>query len=69
MKQRLQAVMAYIIDRLGESSTWQAVGFFATLAGAKWGADMDWGGAAAAGGAVSGLFKAFFPDQLKKPKA
>lgn len=57
-----------MVNRAGESSTWQAVGFFAALAGAKWGADMDWGGAAAAGGAVSGLLKALFPDKLRTPK-
>jgi hypothetical protein len=63
--QRLQAVISYIVARLGETSTWQGVGFFAALAGVKWGAQLDWGAAAAAGGVVSGLLKAVFPDKLK----
>jgi hypothetical protein len=63
--QRLQAVIGYIVDRLGEASTWQGLGFFAALVGAKWGAELDWGAAAAAGGVVSGLLKAVFPDKLK----
>jgi hypothetical protein len=66
VKKKLQAIIKFIIDRLGESSTWQGLGFIATLAGAKWGVDMDWGAAAAAGGFVSGMLKVIFPDKLKK---
>jgi hypothetical protein len=66
MKERLQAIIAFILDRAGESSTWQGLGFIATLAGAKWGAELDWGSAAAAGGFVSGMLKMIFPDKLKK---
>jgi hypothetical protein len=69
MKERLQAILAFILDRAGESSTWQGLGFLATLAGAKFGGDLDWGAAAAAGGLVSALLKTLFPDKIKKAKA
>ena len=55
-----------ILERLGESSTWQGVGFLLTLLGARWAAGMDWGGAAALGGTVSALIKSVLPDNLKE---
>lgn len=55
----------YILDRLGESSTWQGLGFLAAVCGARWAANLDWGGAAALGGAVSAAIKTFFPDVAK----
>ena len=64
-KSKLQEFVAYGLARMGESSTWQGLGFIATLAGVKWAADIDWGSAAALGGLVSGLIKTFLPDTLK----
>lgn len=66
MNTRVQTAINFALDRLGEASTWQGVGFIATLAGAKWAANLDWGSAAALGGTVSALIKAVFPDKLMK---
>lgn len=66
MPKRLEKLIAYLLNRAGEASTWQGIGFFATLAGAKWGAELDWGAAAAAGATVSGLIKTLMPDVMKK---
>lgn len=67
MKARLLAMLGYWLDRLGEASTWQGIGFFLTLVGSKLGAGLDWGAAAALGGAVSGGIKMLFPDAKAKP--
>ena len=55
----------YCLDRLGEASTWQGVGFLVTACGSKFGAGLDWGGAAFVGGFVSAAIKSVFPDTLK----
>ena len=65
MNDRLKAVANYALNRAGEASTWQGVGFIVTLAGVHFGAKLDWGAAAAAGGMLSGVIKAAFPDELK----
>ena len=65
MNERIRNLINYILDRMCEASTWQGVGFFLALAGVKWGAGLDWGAAAAAGGVVSGAIKAIVPDILK----
>lgn len=52
-----------ILDRLSENSTWQAIAFIATLLGAHWGKDLDWGASAALGGTISALLKAALPDR------
>lgn len=62
MKEKTKKVLAYFLDRMGEPGTWQGVGFLVAAAGSKFGAGLDWGGAAALGGAVSGLLKIFLPD-------
>ena len=62
MREKLKTLGGYALDRMGEASTWQGVGFFVTLAGCKGVASMDWGAAAAAGGMVSGAIKALLPD-------
>lgn len=62
---KLQQLIDYALARMAETSTWQGFGFIATLAGAKWGAALDWGAAAALGGVVSSLIKTLFPDVLK----
>lgn len=62
MKQRLQTTLEFLAARLSEPSTWQGIGFLATLAGAKWAANLDWGQAAGLGGIVSAVLKMIFPD-------
>lgn len=57
----MKRVSAYVLDRLGEAGTWQAIGFVVGLTTARY-KDMDWGAAAAFGGVVSAAIKAFFPD-------
>lgn len=68
IKERLRAAANFILDRMREPSSWQGVGFLATLAGAKWGASLDWGQAAALGATVSAFIKTIFPDALGDPK-
>ena len=53
-----------VLARMGESSTWQGIGFIVTLSGARWSQNLDWGSAAALGGTVSALIKAVLPDAL-----
>lgn len=62
MNTRLKLLARYLLDRMSEASTWQGLGFVLGLCGAKWGADLDWGSAAALGGTISAGIKATFPD-------
>jgi hypothetical protein len=62
MNDKLHQILDYIFDRMGEQTTWRGIAFFLALLGAKFGAQVDWGGAAALGGAVSGLMKILLPD-------
>lgn len=64
LKTKLEQAAGFVLDRLGEPSTWQGIGFVAGLCGAKWGANMDWGGAAAFGGTISAFLKTVLPDQF-----
>lgn len=66
MKARYRALIEYWLARMGESSSWQGLGFMLALFGSKFGADMNWGEAAAAGGAISGFIKLLLPDQVKR---
>jgi hypothetical protein len=68
MKQKLQDILDYALDRVGEASTWQGLAFFTTLAGAKWGANFDFTQAAASGAVVSGFIKVIFPDRVKRTR-
>lgn len=63
---RLKLAWTYFLDRLGEPGTWQGIGFIVALIYGKQFAGMDWGSAAALGGAVSGVLKLLFPDSVKK---
>ena len=54
---RITAAWNFILDRLGESSTWQAVGFTVALFSSR-SSGMDWGQGAALGGLVSAFIKA-----------
>ncbi len=65
-KLKLQLMLAYLLDRLGERSTWEGIGFAVALAGSRFGQGLDWGLAAGIGGTVSAMIKAFFPDPTKK---
>lgn len=62
MNQKLRAALDVALARLGEASTWQGIGFLVALTGSKFGANMDWGPAAALGGAVSAIIKTILPD-------
>lgn len=64
MNMRLQKTINFILDRAGEASTWQGIGFVVALAGGKWAIGLDWGGAAALGGTVSAFIKTVFPDRI-----
>lgn len=65
MRERFILVVWYILDRLDEPSTWQAVGFIAGFCGSRWGANIDAGGAAAVGGFISAAIKGLLPDDFK----
>lgn len=56
LKDRLKSIGQFGLDRLGESTTWQAIGFVASLGGSRF-AGMDWGQGAALGGLVSAFIK------------
>lgn len=66
MKEKLLKAIQYGLDRLGESSTWQGIGFVVALTGSKIGLGMDWGAAAGLGGTISAMIKVMLPDQVKK---
>lgn len=57
-------VGAFILARLSEASTWQAIGFLLALCGSHYGANIDWGQGAALGGTISAVIKAVFPDPV-----
>lgn len=65
MKEKYRNLIAYLLDRMGESSTWQGLGFFLAIIGAKQFGELDWGAAAAFGGGVSGIIKILLADKLK----
>jgi hypothetical protein len=54
----------FVLARLCEASTWQAIGFMLALCGSHYGADIDWGHGAALGGTISAIIKAAFPDPV-----
>lgn len=62
---RWKHFLSFVLDRLSEPSTWQGIGFVVAAFGSKFGADLDWGQAAALGGALSALIKMVFPDPKK----
>ena len=65
MKEKIEQVVQYGLDRLSEPSTWQGIGFVVSLTGSKIGLGMDWGQAAGLGGVVSAMIKMFLPDAKK----
>ena len=64
LSRRYKAFINYVLDRIGEPSTWQGLGFLIGLFGSKVFIDLDWGGAAALGGTFSAFLKSVFPDKL-----
>ncbi len=62
----MNKIKQFLIDRLGESSTWQGVAFILTMAGGHYAADFDLAGATAAGALVSAAIKILFPDNASK---
>lgn len=62
---RLTAFRDFLLERMGEASTWQGVGFMCSALGVKYGAGLDWGSAAFVGGFISAGIKSVFPDKLK----
>jgi hypothetical protein len=59
---RTQRTVNFIADRLAEPTTWRGIAFLLALCGAKFGADLDWGEAAALGGIVSACLKMIVAD-------
>lgn len=57
-----QDILRVLVALLSERSTWQGIGFFAGLLISKDLASLDWGAAAAVGGAASAVFK-LWPDK------
>jgi len=55
---KLDEVRDFILARLGEASTWQAIGFMVGLFTSKYNG-VDWGQAAAVGGLMSAFIKMF----------
>lgn len=67
MIDNIKLALQYLLDRFGERSTWEGIGFVVALTGSHFGHDLDWGLAAGLGGTVSAMIKAFFPDPKPKP--
>jgi len=57
-------IVQFILARLEEPSTWQAIGFVVALTGSRFGADLDWGKGAALGATVSAILKMVIPDDV-----
>ena len=53
---KLNDLYHFFLDRLGEPSTWQGIGFIVALFTSRY-QGMDWGQGAAVGGFVSALIK------------
>lgn len=62
MRDKFVLIFWYLLDRLQEASTWQALSFIGGFCGAHWLANIDAGGAAACGGLASAIIKGLFPD-------
>lgn len=69
MNDKINKALRYLLDRLGEASTWQGIGFVVALTGCKMGLGMDWGQAAGLGGAISAAIKMIMPDPAPKAGA
>lgn len=65
MNAKFRKALEYFLDRLGEPSTWQGIGFIVALFGGRFGAQLDWGQAAGLGGAISAAVKMLLPDAKK----
>jgi hypothetical protein len=63
--EKFLAATRYALDRLGEPSTWQGIGFVVALTGSHVGLGLDWGQAAGLGGAISAAIKMCLPDAKK----
>ncbi|OHE79017.1 MAG: hypothetical protein A3F67_10925 [Verrucomicrobia bacterium RIFCSPHIGHO2_12_FULL_41_10] len=57
-KQKFKLVFYYLLDRLGEPSTWQGIGFLCTVLTGRY-IDLEWGQIAVLGGIVSATLKIF----------
>lgn len=62
---RWKRFVYFTLDRLSEQGTWQGIGFLVAALGSKFGAGLDWGQAAALGGALSAFMKMIFPEPKK----
>jgi hypothetical protein len=65
-REKWNQLIAYILDRLGEKTTWQALGFIISVLVSKELALFDWGQAAVIGGGVSAVIKMLLPDDVAK---
>lgn len=60
-------IKLYMLERLGEASTWQGIATVVAMFGCKIGYGMDWGPLAAIGAMVSASIKMMFPDTKASP--
>jgi hypothetical protein len=58
----IRAFRDKVVELLGQQSTWQGIAFLVALTGGKFGADLDWGQAAALGGTLSAILKTVISD-------
>ena len=56
MNRKTKEIVSFLLDRLGESSTWQGIGFVISLFTSRY-VGLDWGQGAAIGGIVSAVIK------------
>lgn len=56
-KAKLYVAYLFALDRMGEPTTWQGVGFLVGLTGSHFGAGLNWGEGAAFGGTLSAFIK------------
>lgn len=63
MQAKTRRILRYLLDRLGEQSTWQGIGFVVGLIGGRALAELDWGQAAGLGGTISAAIKMMLPDE------
>lgn len=68
MKAKTEQILKYALDRFGEQSTWQGIGFVVGLIGGRELGALDWGQAAGLGGAISAIIKMLLPDQKGNPQ-
>jgi hypothetical protein len=69
MNIKIETLIAYVVARLSERSSWEGIAFLLTLTGSRYGANLPLDQCVALGGMLSGAIKIIFPDikQQKDP--